>query len=154
MPISVVTSEAVNFIISTIIIIAFVVFGGLGLSKYIIYYPLVLIVQYVLVLGISFIVSSITVYLRDIQHFIGVFLQLLFYAAPVVYSSNSIPESFKWIINLNPMTYIINSYRNIFYEQAAPDFQHLGIVFGISIVVCIVGYCVFNKLQKGFAEQL
>ncbi len=148
------TSEAVNFIISTIIIIAFVVFGGLGLSKYIVYYPAVLIVQYVLVLGISFIVSSITVYLRDIQHFIGVFLQLLFYAAPVVYSSNSIPENFKWIIYLNPMTYIINSYRNIFYEQTAPDIQYLGIVFGISVVVCIVGYCIFNKLQKGFAEQL
>lgn len=154
LPISVITSEAVNFMISTIIILAFVIFGGLGISKYILFYPIILIVQYFLVLGISFIISSITVYLRDIQHFIGVLLQLLFYAAPVVYAPSSIPENFKWILNLNPMTYIINAYRDIFYNQVKPDFIGLGTIFVISILVCVIGQFIFNKLQKGFAEQL
>lgn len=154
LPISVITSEAVNFMISTIIILAFVIFGGLGISKYVLFYPLVLIVQYFLVLGISFIISSITVYLRDIQHFIGVLLQLLFYAAPVVYAPSSIPENFKWILNLNPMTYIINAYRDIFYNQVKPDFIGLGTILVISILVCVIGQFIFNKLQKGFAEQL
>lgn len=154
LPISVITSEAVNFMISTIIILAFVIFGGLGISKYILFYPIILIVQYFLVLGISFIISSITVYLRDIQHFIGVLLQLLFYAAPVVYAPSSIPENFKWILNLNPMTYIINAYRDIFYNQVKPDFIGLGTILVISILVCVIGQFIFNKLQKGFAEQL
>lgn len=154
LPISVITSEAVNFMISTIIILAFVIFGGLGISKYVLFYPLVLIVQYFLVLGISFIISSITVYLRDIQHFIGVLLQLLFYAAPVVYAPSSIPQNFKWILNLNPMTYIINAYRDIFYNQVKPDFIGLGTILVISILVCVIGQFIFNKLQKGFAEQL
>ncbi len=154
LPISVITSEAVNFIISTIIILAFVIFGGLGISKYILFYPIVLIIQYILVLGIAFIVSSITVYLRDIQHFIGVLLQLLFYAAPVVYAPNTIPDNFKWILNVNPMTYIINGYRDIFYNQTMPNMQGLFIVFVIAIAICIIGYVIFNKLQKGFAEQL
>ncbi len=154
LPISVITSEAVNFIISTIIILAFVIFGGLGISKYILFYPIVLIIQYILVLGIAFIVSSITVYLRDIQHFIGVLLQLLFYAAPVVYAPNTIPDNFKWILNVNPMTYIINGYRDIFYNQTMPNIQGLFIVFVIAIAICIIGYVIFNKLQKGFAEQL
>lgn len=154
LPISVITSEAVNFIISTIIILAFVIFGGLGISKYILFYPIVLIIQYILVLGIAFIVSSITVYLRDIQHFIGVLLQLLFYAAPAVYAPNTIPDNFKWILNVNPMTYIINGYRDIFYNQTMPNIQGLFIVFVIAIAICIIGYVIFNKLQKGFAEQL
>ena len=154
LPISLITSEAVNFIISTIIILAYVIFGGLGISKYILFYPIVLVIQYVLVLGIAFIVSSITVYLRDIQHFIGVLLQLLFYAAPVVYAPNTIPDNFKWILNLNPMTYIINGYRDIFFNQTMQNIQGLLIVFGIAVVICGIGYVVFNKLQKGFAEQL
>lgn len=154
LPISVVTAEAINFFISTIIIIGFVGFGGLGITKYIIFYPVVLIIQYFLTLGISFIISSITVYLRDIQHFIGVLLQLLFYAAPVVYAPSTIPEEFKWILNINPMTYIINGYRDIFYNQTMPDLYGLLIVFVIAIAICIVGYIIFNKLQKGFAEQL
>ncbi len=108
LPISVVTSEAVNFLISTIIILAFVLFSGLGITKYILLYPIVFLAQYLLLLAISFIVSSICVYIRDLQHFIGIFLQLLFYATPIVYAADTIPEGFAWILQVNPMTYIIN----------------------------------------------
>ncbi|MCI8352152.1 MAG: ABC transporter permease [Clostridia bacterium] len=154
LPISIVTSEAINFLISTIIIIAFVLIYGVGITKFILYYPIIFLVQYILILGISFIVSSITVYVRDLQHLIGVALQLLFYATPIVYNVNTIPENFKWILNLNPMTYVINAYRDIFYNQVAPDVKSLLIVAGIMIAICIVGYMIFNKLQKGFAEEL
>ena len=154
LPISIVTSEAVNFLISTIIIIAFVVFGGLGISKYIIFYPIVLLAQYILLIAIALIVSSISVYVRDLQHLIGVAMQLLFYATPIVYSAEAIPENFKWILNINPMTYIINSYRDIFYNQTMIDIVPLLILIAVSIVACVIGYIIFNKLQKGFAEQL
>lgn len=154
LPLSVVTSEAINFIISTIIILAFVLGYGMGLSKYIIFYPLILIVQYFLLIGISFIVSSVTVYFRDLQHFIGIALQLLFYATPIVYAPDSIPQNFQWILQFNPMTYIINGYRDIFYYQRIPDFASLGIVLAISITLCVIGYFIFKKLQKRFAEEM
>ena len=154
LPISVVTSEAINFLISTIIIIAFVFIYGLGVTKYVIFYPLIYIIQYILVLGLSFIVSSITVYIRDLQHLISVAMQLLFYATPIVYASNTIPDNFKWILNLNPMTYIINGYRDIFYNQTMPDVNALLILGAIMIAVCVIGYAIFSKLQKGFAEEL
>ncbi len=153
-PISVVTSEAINFLISTIIIIGFVIFGGLGITKYVIFYPVVLIIQYFVVLAISIVLASICVYLRDLQHFVGVALQLLFYAAPVVYSPSTIPENFQWILKFNPMTYIINAYRDIFYNQTMIDIKPLLIVFILAIIGCVLGYMIFNKLQKGFAEQL
>lgn len=154
LPISLVTAEAFNFIISSIIILCFVVFGGLGVSKYILLYPIVLIVQYLLVLALSFIISSVTVYFRDLQHFIGVGLQLLFYGTPIVYSGDSIPQSFKWILNINPMSYIINGYRDIFYNQQIPNLVVLFKLAVVLIVACIIGYAIFNKLQKKFAEEL
>lgn len=154
MPISIVTSEAVNFLISTIIIIVFVLLYGLGLTKYIIYYPIVLLVQYLFLLAISLIVSCITVYIRDLQHLISVVLQLLFYATPIVYAGDTIPEQFRWILNINPMTHIINGYRDIFYNQTRPDIMNLLILGSIMVAACIIGYIIFNKLQKGFAEEL
>lgn len=154
LPISIVTSEAVNFFISTIIIIGFVILGGLGITKYIVFYPVVLIAQYLLLIAISFIVSSISVYIRDLQHLVGVALQLLFYGTPIVYASETIPENFKWILNINPMTYIINGYRDIFYNQTMIDIKPLLILILCSIFACVIGYLIFNKLQKGFAEQL
>ena len=154
LPISVVTSEAINFIISTVIILAFVLGFGMGITEFIIFYPLVLLVQYLLLIGISFIVSSVTVYFRDLQHFIGIALQLFFYATPIVYASNTIPENFQWILKFNPMTYVINGYRDIFYYQQMPDFASLAIVLIVSVALCVIGYMIFNKLQKRFAEEI
>ncbi len=154
LPISIVSSETVNFLISTTIILGFVILGGVGISKYIIFYPLVLLTQYLLLIAISFIVSSISVYIRDLQHLIGVALQLLFYAAPIVYSPDVIPQEYKWILTLNPMAYIINGYRDIFYYQKMPDIASLLVLIAISVGLCVIGYMIFNKLQKGFAEEL
>ena len=154
LPISVITSATYNFLISTIIILIFLIFYGVGITTYILFYPLILIVQYLLMLGISFIISSITVYFRDIEHIIGVIIMALFYGTPIVYSMESIPENFRWILNLNPMAHIIEAYRSIFYYQRMPDFSALGILFAITIAICIIGYLIFNKLQKGFAEEL
>lgn len=154
LPISLVTSETINFFISTIIIIGFTLAYGMGLTKYVLLYPLVLLVQYVLLLGISLIVSSVTVYFRDLQHFIGVLLQLFFYATPIVYAVETIPESFRWILKLNPMTYIINGFRDIFYYQQMPDIKMLIIALILGILLCVVGYFIFSKLQKKFAEEL
>lgn len=153
-PISVVTAETINFLISTLIILVFVVCGGMGISKYILFYPIILIAQYLVILSISLIISSICVYFRDLQHFIGIVLQLLFYAAPIVYSQNTIPEEYQWILKFNPMTYIINAYRDIFYYQNSIEIKPILLLIIGSIIACIIGYMIFSKLQKGFAEQL
>ena len=154
LPISVVTSETVTFLISSILILLFTFGYGLEITINIIFYPLVLLVQYIMLLGISLIVSSVTVYFRDLQHFIGVLLQLFFYATPIVYAVDVIPANFQWILKFNPMTYIIEGYRDIFWQPQMPDVSNLLIVLAIGIVLCIVGYLIFNKLQKRFAEEL
>lgn len=154
LPISVITSGAVNFIISTIIILAFVIFSGMGLSWYILLYPFVLLVQYILLLGIAFIVSSITVYFRDLEHIIGIILLAAFYGTPIVYKLEQLPANLQIIMQLNPMTHIINGYRDIFYYHQMPNIKVLGILLAISVLITVIGYFIFKKLQKGFAEQL
>ena len=154
LPISVVTSEAVNFVISTILIVGFAIFEGVGLSRFLIFYPIVMLVQYVLLIGISLIVSSITVYVRDMQHIIGVLMQLLFYITPIVYNAESIPADFSWILRYNPMTYLISAYRSMFYLHQMPEIKPLGILLIIGIVNCVIGYAIFSKLQRKFAEEL
>ena len=154
LPISVVTSGAVNFVISTIIILAFVIFSGVGLSWYIVLYPFILLIQYILLLGIGFIVSSVTVYFRDLEHIIGVVLMAAFYATPIVYNIQQLPHTLQVLVNLNPMTHLINAYRDIFYYHQMPNMEILFMLLGISIVLTVIGYFIFKKLQKGFAEEL
>ena len=75
LPISLVSSEGVNFLISTIIILGFVIVSGIGLSQYALLYFLVLPIQFIVSLGVAFITSSITVYFRDLQHILGILMQ-------------------------------------------------------------------------------
>ena len=153
LPISVVTAECVNFFISTVIILGFVLASGLGFSWHILFYPVILFVLYFFLVSISFVISSITVYVRDIQHFISVFLQLMFYATPIAYASSRVPESFQWIVKLNPVAYVIEGFRDIFINHTIPNMAGIGILFAVSLVLFVVNYAIFEKLQKNFAEQ-
>ena len=154
LPISVVTSGAVNFMISTIIILVFLFMAGLGVTPYILLYPVILLIQYLLLIGIAFIVSSITVYFRDLEHIIGVVLMAAFYATPIVYKLEQLPANLQVLMKLNPMTHLINAYRDIFYYQQMPNITALGVLFAIALGLTIIGYFIFKKLQKGFAEEL
>jgi lipopolysaccharide transport system permease protein len=154
LPISVVSSATVNFMISTLIILAFVLFSGMGITWYLCFYPLILLIQYILSIAISFFVSSMTVYLRDLEHLIGIAIMVLFYGTPIVYSLQGLPPMYSKILSLNPMAHIIEAYRAIFYYQTMPNFKGLGIITLVSIILCVLGYKVFKKLEKRFAEEL
>lgn len=154
LPISVVTSEGVNFLISTIIILGFTIFGGIGLSFNILWYFVILAIQYIVSIGVSFIVSSLTVYFRDFLHLLGIIIQLLFYATPIVYATSAVPAELQWIVKINPMSYLIDGYRNIFYNKMPPDAKGLLICLGMGLVLCVIGYFTFRKLEKRFAEEL
>ena len=154
LPISVVAAGLINFLISCIIILLFVLFGGIGFSIQLLWLPLIAIIQSALSLGLLFILSAINVYVRDIEYLVGFLLNLLFYATPILYTADMFPESIRWVLYLNPMTTIIESYRNVFYYQQSPALIPLMIVFAVSFIILIIGYLIFKKLERGFAEEV
>lgn len=157
LPISVVMSGLINFFISCIIILVFVIFSGIGLSPFLIFIPFVAIVQSMFTLGLIFFLSSIDVYIKDLEYIVNFIIMMAFYGTPILYNLSSfdnIPEFVKVIINLNPMTHIIQAYRDIFYYQQMIDYKSLGLVAVLSAFLMVTGYWVFKKLEKGFAEEL
>ncbi len=154
LPISIVTSGLVNFIISCVLILGALLISGVGFSVYILYLPLIILIQYLLTLAMSFILSSITVYLRDLEYVINAIMMLWFYLTPVLYSADLIPTKYQLIYNLNPMTPIINAYRDILYYQVSPQLNGLLILFGFVIVLLVVGYIIFKKCERNFAEEI
>lgn len=155
LPISVVTSALVNFLISCIIMFLFVIFGGIGLSLQILWLPLVVLTQYVFSLGLVFITSAINVYIRDAEYIITFFLNMLFYATPILYSSSLFEGSMiEGLINLNPMNHIITCYRDILFYKSPPHLKKLLLVLGISFIILWIGIKIFKKLEKGFSEEV
>lgn len=155
LPISVNTSGLVNFLISCLIIFIFLIFSGIGFSWYIVYLPLIIIVQYIFQLGIILITSAIEIYVRDAEYIINFLINMLFYATPIIYSANMFEGTkIAKLIKFNPMASIINSYRNVLFYQTIPELKSLFITFIASLILLIIGFKVFDKLQRGFAEEV
>lgn len=154
LPISTVTSCLVNFLISCIIILIFCLGSGIGISIHLLWLPLIAIIQYIMLLGFTFILSAIEVYMRDIEHIVNFILSMAFYVTPILYTPDIFPENLSWVLKLNPMAYLVNSYRSIFFYQTMPDIIGIGIISIFSIAIFLIGYFIFEKLQKGFAEEV
>ena len=154
LPISINVSALINFLISCLIIGIFLIFSGIGFSWYILFLPLIILIQFILLQGIILITGSINVYVRDLEYIINFFISMLFYATPVLYSMEMFPAKIQTILHLNPMTTIIESYRDIFFYQQLPNLVNLGLVLLLSLVMLFIGIKVFKKLEKGFAEEL
>ena len=153
-PISVVLSALVNFLITCIIMFLFIFFSGIGFTKLTLLFPFFVLIQTIFTLALTFLLSAITVFIQDIGHFVSIVLMLAFYATPIVYNSELLPAKFQWVISLNPMAQVINAYRDTLYYQKLPDMSSLGMLTVISIVALVVCYKIFKKLERSFAEEL
>ncbi len=154
LPISVVLSGLVNFFISCIIIVLFCIFSGVGISWHIIIVPFVAILQFLFILGLVFALSAINVYIQDTEYIVQFVLNMAFYATPILYLPSLLPSLFQQILNLNPMTHILVAYRDAFMYHTLPGLKTMVILTIISVLVCFIGYKIFKKLEKKFAEQI
>ena len=153
-PISITTSQLVNFLITCIIMAVFIIFSGVGFSAHVLLFPLLVLIQYILILGLTFILSALTVFVRDIDHFVSVILMLGFYATPIVYQGEMLPKKFQIFLKLNPMAQLVEAYRSILYYHRMPDMTML-VIWGLgSVALLVVGYLIFKKLEKSFVEEL
>jgi len=122
--------------------------------------PLIILIQIFLVIGATLLVSSINVYFRDIKHLLNIFMVIWFFATPIIYKIGIVPEKFRYLMIINPMTVFTILYRNIFYyvnypgSLEFPSFRTIFLCLSISLAVLIFGYYLFNKLSPRFAEEI
>ena len=116
--------------------------------------PLILLPLFLFTCGISFFVASLGGYIRDTQYIIGVILQVLFFITPIFYPIQAVPEKFRWPLQINPLTILIEETRKIFLYGQLPSWPFLGISFLTAILVFHCGFMWFYKTKKGFADVL
>lgn len=114
----------------------------------------VLFLQLLFSLGMGMMMAAIVPYVRDLQQVIGYVIQGMFFLSPVIYSLNAIPERFRGLAYLNPITVYIESYHTIIFEQNFPGVRYVLGMICISGLSLFLGTKVFNKLKEGFADIL
>lgn len=156
LPLSAAFSGLFNFFVSCIIIVVFCLLWGVGISWHIVILPVIALIETILALGIGLIMGACDAYVQDLEYITGFILQMAFYGTPIIYSLEQFATATSILVTmvkLNPVTTIMNSYRDIFLYHQIPDMTALGFVFLVSAIVLILGILIFKKLEKGFAEQ-
>lgn len=155
LPISFVTAQLVNMLLSFIVVLGVLLISGKGLSLVALaYLPIIVFVEYILALGIAMIVCALTVYLRDLEYLLGIITMAWQFLSPVLYSINDVPERLRPIFMINPMSSVITSYRDILYYKTPPQLETLISAVLMGIAFLVFGWVLFGKLQKHFVEEL
>ena len=154
-PIAYVTSCFVNMLYCEIVVFAVCIFSGIHFSPLgLLCLPLVMLVEYILALGITMIMSAIDVYFRDLEHILGIMSMAWMFLTPIMYDISIVPESLRPVFMLNPMTSVITAYRDIMYSGGVPKLETLGAAFGMGIFFLVLGFIIFGKLKRRFSEVM
>ena len=139
-----------EFLVFAIFMIIFGVIPG----PTVIYFPLILIIEFILLLGLSFGLSVLNVYYRDVQYMWAVVLQAGFFAAPIIYPMSILPPKVASVIMLNPMTRIIGMFRDSLIYNTQLNIMDVTYAFVFALILFGIGYLIFRRLEPGLAEEM
>lgn len=155
LPIAYVTCQLVNMLLSFVVVFAVLIVTGHGFNFVaMLYFPIIALVEYLLALGLTLIVSAVTVFLRDVEYILGIIMMAWQFLSPVMYGVDMIPEEVRPIFAINPMTPILVAYRDIFYYKEIPQINTLLQATLLGIVLLGIGVVVFENLKKHFSEEM
>jgi len=154
LPITTVTTQFVNMLLCMIVVLV-VCFFSIGLNFAVLWYLIpVILVEYALAMGIAFLVSGLTVYFRDLEHILGIFVMAWQFLSPVMYEVDMVPENLRGVFSMNPMTPVLTAYRQILYDKTAPDLSTMAAALGMALFFLVIGWFVFERLDRHFAEEM
>jgi lipopolysaccharide transport system permease protein len=159
MPVSIVVSSLVRFGVQFIlffVVLAWYILKGsnVHIEPAIILFPAVIILMAALGLGSGMIISAMTTRYRDLAFLVTFGVQLLMYATTVIYPLSASPSSFRWLIELNPMTAIIETFRYGFLGKGSFSWISLVYSCGITMMLLAIGVIIFNKVEKTFVDTV
>lgn len=134
-------------------LLAYAVFFGVPHAT-VLYLPLVILPFFLFIMGLSWALASLGVFLRDVSQFIGVITTVLLFLSPIFYPATALPEDYRQLLYLNPLTPVIEQTRDVLFWGKSPDFLMLGIYWVATAIIAWLGFAWFQKTRKGFADVL
>jgi ABC-type polysaccharide/polyol phosphate export permease len=146
-PVAAVLSNVINFVFSLVTLILILVLLRFPFHWTWVYLPVPFAALILFALGCGFFLAMANVFLRDVSQTLQVILAAWFYVSPVIYNLDFIPERFRFYFRLNPMMYILDSFRVAIYYGQLPSLGNLAMTVGSGVVALTIGYSLFRRYQ-------
>lgn len=147
-------SAMTNLLISFLVWIAFYMIAFGMPSVTVLLFPIVILPLVFLVMGISWALAAMGVYLRDLSQLVGVISTILMFLSPIFYPVEALPEEYRHWLNANPLTPVIAQVRDVLYWGKLPSWESYGMTLIAGMAVMYAGFALFQKTRKGFADVL
>jgi lipopolysaccharide transport system permease protein len=154
LPVSLSLAAVVNQLFGTLVLVVAAAVLIREMHVTLIYLPLILIPQMLATFGAAWLVASLGVFVRDIVQGIGLLLMAWMYLTPIIYPESIVPPNYRLLINANPFTPLVRSYRRVILEGQAPDWQGLAFFLAFAMVTFLFGYWWFARTRKNFADVI
>jgi lipopolysaccharide transport system permease protein len=159
MPLSIVVSNLVRFMVQLLLLVLMMIYFGIQGANFqvtsaIFFFPFLVVLMALLGLGLGLIITAMTTKYRDLTFLISFGVQLLMYGTTVIYPLSAAPAKYKSIIELNPMTGIIEAFRFAFLGKGEFSVWSIGYSVLVTIVVLFLGVIIFNKTEKNFVDTI
>jgi homopolymeric O-antigen transport system permease protein len=152
-PVAAVGAGLVDLAIASVILAGLLFYYRLPLTWSFLFLPLYVIQVLLLALGVGLLISAVTVKYRDLRYALPFVVQFWMFATPVIYPSSILPESWRWVFALNPMTGIIEGFRSAI-AGIPLNLSHFAISWGVTLGVLVLGVYVFRKIEDTFADLI
>jgi ABC-2 type transport system permease protein len=152
-----VVAKGVEYVLSLPVLVGFVLYyvvvGRVDLDWELVFFPLGMVLQFILLVGLGLILAPITVLATDVQRVVRIVLRFMFYLSPVLYGTHSVPESLRVVLAFNPLNGILSLYRGgLFARQVS--WVEVGISAGISVTLFLVGFWLFARLERSVLKEI
>ena len=159
MPLSIVVSNLVKYGVQLLLFFLVMIYyysqGALfNITWAAALFPLIILLMAALGLGLGMIISAMTTKYRDLAFLVTFGVQLLMYATTIIYPLSAAPDRYRWLINLNPMTPIVETFRYGFLGKGSFSWASLGYSTAITFVILFFGIIIFNKVEKNFVDTV
>jgi lipopolysaccharide transport system permease protein len=151
-PFASVLAGVVDFAIAFVVLVGLMAYYGIGLTWAVLLLPLFLLLALVSALAVGLWLSALNVKYRDIRYVVPFLTQFWMYATPIAYSSSIIPEKWRWLYSLNPMTGVVEGFRWAILGKSSLDVFSLSVSAGMVLVLLIGGLYYFKRMETSFAD--
>ena len=152
LPAAVALSNLVDFFIGSAMFIGFMVYYEIPLGWNLLLWPALVILLVLLSLSLGVFLAALNVKYRDFRYAIPFAVQLLMFATPIIYPVSMIPEKFRWLVALNPLSGVIEAFRYALVPSLTIDWGLLWFSIGVTAVLLVAGVAYFKKAEKAFAD--
>lgn len=155
-PLSGVLSGVIDFAVAFTVLGLLMAYYGIEPTARVVLLPAFFLLALITVLGFSLWLSALNVRYRDVQYLVPFLLQMWMYLTPVVYATTLIPEKFRWLLALNPMTGVVEGFRWALLGERVTGVQSHDVLFilsiTVSVAVLITGVIFFRRVERTFAD--